>query len=501
MNKFICLHGHFYQPPRENPWTGQIEAQPSANPFHDWNERVTSECYSPNGGSKVIKGETGEEKIINNYSQISFNFGPTLLNWLKDNHFQTYNNILAADEESRKNFGGFGSAIAQGYHHVILPLANERDKRTQIIWGIEDFKYHFKREPKGMWLPETAVDMQTLEMLAEHGIKYTILSPNQAKSFRPVGGGHWTGLIDSKIDTSVGYLCRLASKREINLFFYNGNLAHEVAFGKLLKKSEKFALRLIGSLDEANKGELIHFATDGETYGHHHKFGNMALSYMINYVKDHQLARFTNYEEYLSQNPAAYEVKINENTSWSCSHGVERWRADCGCKLNTEAVTSQQWREYLREALDWLRDEIAPKFEETLARHFDDPWAIRNEYVHLMMGDHSKSPQEFLNQFSKDNLNCEQVLIIMKYLEVQKLAMMMFTSCGWFFDDISGIETVQILQYASKAIMLHYQLTGQALEEIFLEKLSLAESNAPEFENGKHVYEELVKSKIPPSYY
>jgi len=331
MDLFICIHGHFYQPPRENPWLEEVEQQDSAYPYHDWNERITAECYAPNIASRILDNEERIIDIVNNYSNISFNFGPTLLSWLERHKSEVYQSIIKADKESQKKFSGHGSALAQVYNHMIMPLANTTDKRTQIIWGIKDFKYRFGRKPEGMWLAETAVDLETLDIMAELGIKFTILAPHQAHRIRKIGSNDWQDVSNQKIDTKQPYLCQLLSGRSIALFFYDGPISHDVSFVNLLDNGEDFANRLLSTFSENQYPQIVNIATDGETYGHHHKYGEMALTYCLHYIESNNLARITIYGEYLDKFPPLYEVELYENSSWSCSHGVERWKGNCGC--------------------------------------------------------------------------------------------------------------------------------------------------------------------------
>ncbi|MGH9357560.1 MAG: DUF3536 domain-containing protein, partial [Terriglobia bacterium] len=376
---YICIHGHFYQPPRENPWLEAIELQESAHPYHDWNERVNAECYARNAASRFLDEEGRIVRIVSNYSSMSFNFGPTLLRWIEEQHPGLYHLILAADEESRQRFSSHGSALAQAYNHVIMPLANERDQYTQAWWGIRDFEHRFRRKPEGMWLPETAVNLATLETLAALGIKFTILSPQQARRVRKIGGHSWKDVTGGRIDPTMVYLLRLPSGKKINLFFYDGPIAKAVAFEGLLDNGEEFAQRLLGAFSEETRPwpELVHIATDGETYGHHHRYGEMALSYALDYIESRKLAEITNYGEYLERHPPTHVVEITENTSWSCIHGVERWRSNCGCNSGGRPGWNQEWRGPLREALNWLRENLAPRFEAKASSFLKDPWAAR----------------------------------------------------------------------------------------------------------------------------
>lgn len=489
MKKNICIHGHFYQPPRENAWLEVIEVQDSAHPYHDWNERITAECYAPNAASRILNGKSVIKNIINNYSKISFNYGPTLLSWMQNNDPATYRAIIEADRESRKHFGGHGSAMAQVYNHMIMPLANDRDKETQIIWGIRDFEFRFNRKPEGMWLAETAVDIKSLELLAKHEIKFTILAPRQAKAIRKTGAAAWTEVNTESIDTRRPYDCILPSGKKIVLFFYDGDIAQGVAFNGLLNDGSKFAHRLLDSLDnDSEEPQLGHIATDGETYGHHHKHGEMALAYCLDYIGHHEKSRLTNYAEFLANFSPTYEAQIHENSSWSCVHGVERWRADCGCNSG-KPNCHQKWRKPLRESLDWLRDELAKIYEKEASAILTDPWKAREDYINVILNRNEDTIKAFLKRHCKVDVEQNRVFRLM---EVQRNAMLMYTSCGWFFDEISGIETVQILQYACRAMQLVSQTSDVDLEAEFLSQLELAPSNISNLENGAGVYQKYV---------
>jgi len=494
MKRYICIHGHFYQPPRENPWTGVVEQQETAAPFHDWNERIMSECYEPNAHTRILNNYSQPIQDVSNYDRMSFNFGPTLLSWMERSAPQVYQSVLESDQKSLKRFSGHGAAIAQAYNHMIMPLANDRDKQTQVVWGIKDFQYRFGRKPEGMWLPETAVDIKTLEILAEHGIAFTILSPAQAEKIRQIGVHEWIDVSEGTVDTQLPYLCRLPSGKSISVFFYNGHIANEVAFGGLLDNGVDLANRLVEEYPEHQKiPRLVHIANDGETYGHHHAYGNMALAYMLYYIEMNHLATITVYGEFLANNPPTHEVQIIEDTSWSCFHGVERWKAHCGCRLDAEANSSQEWREHLRTALDWLRDRLALLYEQSMASFYNDPWQVRNDYITAVLDRSEANLSEVLWAPALRNLSGEDKTKIINLLEMQRYAMLMYTSCGWFFDDVSGIETVQILRYAARAIQLAKEMHGDDPEEEFLTRLALAVSNIPDMGNGKMIYHRFVK--------
>ncbi len=494
MQKYVCIHGHFYQPPRENPWLETVELQDSAAPFHDWNERITSECYGRNTAARIFDGEGRIESIVNNYSRISFNFGPTLLTWLKDTMPWVHDAIVQADQQSQKNFSGHGSAIAQNYNHMIMPLANTRDKQTQVIWGIRDFESRFGRKPEGMWLAETAADTPSLEVLAEHGIKFTILSPFQASQMRKIGGKNWEDVNGARIDPARPYLTKLPSGKSITLFFYDAPVSQAVAFEKLLDSGEKFAGRIVGAFSEQrNWDQLIHIGTDGESYGHHHRWGEMALAYALRHIESNQLAKLTNYGEYLEKYPPAQEVKIHEGSAWSCSHGVGRWKENCGCNSGGHGDWNQNWRSPLRNALDWLRDQLAPAFEQKGKELLKDPWNARNDYISVILNRSEENVETFLARHANRALSAEEKVIVLKLMEMQRHAMLMYTSCGWFFDELSGLETVQVIQYAARTIQLAQDLLGKDFETEFLNLLEHAKSNIPENKDGRAIYQKFVK--------
>ena len=493
-DRYICIHGHFYQPPRENPWLEAIEIQDSAYPYHDWNERISAECYGPNASSRILDGEGRIQKIVNNYSRISFNIGPTLLRWIEAKAPDVYRAILTADQESQKNYSGHGSAMAQAHNHIIMPLANSRDKETQVIWGIRDFQNRFGRKPEGMWLPETAVDIESLDILAQHGIKYTVLSPYQAWRVRPVGARNWRDASGGRIDPSVAYRVRLRYGRWINVFFYDGPISRGVAFEGLLASGEKFAERLLGVFSENREApQLVHIATDGETYGHHHPYGDMALAYALEYIEANDSVKLTNYGEFLEKHPPLHEAKIFEQSSWSCPHGVERWRSDCGCNSGGHEEWNQQWRAPLREALDWLRDTVNTNFARDAKSLFKDPWEARNNYIDVILDRSRESIQRFFESNAVHPLNEEGSTRALKLMELQRHLMLMYTSCGWFFDELSGIETVQVIQYAGRAIQLAEEIFKQPLEDRFIELLEKAKSNVPSHKDGAAIFEKFVR--------
>lgn len=487
--KYICIHGHFYQPPRENAWLEVIEVQESAAPFHDWNERINYECYAPNAAARILDKDNYIINIINNYAWISFNFGPTLLSWMAQADPDTYRAIQQADRRSMEHFGGHGSAMAQAYNHLIMPLANARDRETQTIWGKRDFMHRFGRAPEGMWLPETAVDTATLEVLAEHGIRFTVLAPRQARAWRRIGDTQW---IDGGVDTRRPYLYRLPSGKTITLFFYDGEVAQEVAFKGLLNSGKGYAHRLRTRFGDSPDPQLVHVATDGESYGHHHRYGEMALADCIDTLRQMPDVQLTNYAAFLAQHPPTHEVQIHENSSWSCVHGVERWRSDCGCHTGGLPGWNQAWRAPLRETLDWLRDELIPIFEQYGGRYLKDPWAARNDYIDVILDRSQENVDAFLRKHGKKGVEWtpEARTTVLRLMEMQRHAQLMYTSCGWFFNEISGLETNQILQYANRAIEYAWTVSGRELHPEFEARLEKAPSNV--YDNGAVAYRRYV---------
>jgi alpha-amylase/alpha-mannosidase (GH57 family) len=504
---FVTIHGHFYQPPRENAWLEAIETEESAHPFHDWNERITFECYRPNGWARIIDGKGKILHILNNYSSISFNFGPTLLSWLEQKVPSVYQRVIQADREGLKRFG-HGNAMAQVYNHIIMPLANGRDRETQVVWGIADFEKRFHRRPEAMWLPETAANYLTLLDLVKHGMKYLILSPFQALRVRPFGGKKWTDVSHGKVDSTQPYRCFIKDRsgkklfeQFIDIFFYDGMISREVSFGDLLRDGSLFCDQLVKAYQpEKKKPQLIHIATDGETYGHHKKFGDMALAYSLEDGLSSRGFEVINYGAFLKRFPPVLEVEIDEGpkgegTSWSCSHGVGRWKEDCGCSTGAKPGWNQKWRKPLREALDLLRDEVGIIFEREGEKVFKDVWAARNGYIEVILDRSPERIKDFFERYGVSSLSREGRVKGLKLLEMERHALLMYTSCGWFFADLSGLETVQILHYAARVIQLAEELSGQKIEEEFIKKLSEGKSNLTEMGDGSQIYEHLVKPR------
>ncbi len=498
--KYLVVHGHFYQPPRENPWIEEIEIQQSAAPFHDWNQRINHECYQPNSMARIFDERNKIVDVISNFELMSFNFGPSLLSWLEKYDPYTYNKIIQADRKSRQLFSGHGNAIAQGYNHMIMPLANQRDRLTQIRWGVADFKHRFGRDPEAMWLPETAVDHHTLYDLINEGLKFVILAPGQARAIRRLERQEWHEVLDDNIDTTCPYRYFVpdAPKKHIDIFFFQAELSGKISFGNALQNADVL-LNLINEVYSPNQEfpQLVNIATDGETFGHHRKFGDLALAYALKIKAAQEGVTVTNYAEYLEKHPPKFEVDIKlgpkgAGTSWSCMHGVERWRSACGCHTGGPSEWKQTWRKPLREALDTVRDRLALIFEQEASKYLRDIWAARDAYIRVVV---DRSPQNinvYLADYQTHDLHPAERILALKLMEMQRQAMLMYTSCGWFFSELSGIETVQIISYAARAIQLAQEFTSEDIEGLFLKMLAKAPSNIPRFLNGRGIYTRLV---------
>jgi len=501
---YVTVHGHFYQPPRENPYLDAIERQPSATPFHDWNERIHWECYRPNAFARVLNDHGEVVGIVNNYEYMSFNIGPTLMSWLKRYDVEVYQRILEADTKSSQRLNGHGNAIAQVYNHIILPLANERDKYTQIRWGKEDFRSRFGRDPEGMWLAETAVDYATLEALVAEKIKFIILAPSQAQRCRPCPTeddphSQWHEVGGNQIDPTRPYRCYLDSQEigkksqaYIDIFFYDGPISRDMGFSDVVYNSHHFAGRVGAAIrGDHRQSQLISVATDGETFGHHKKGTEKTLAYAFIGEFPRHGWTVTNYAHYLSLNPPSWEVQLKPVTAWSCAHGVDRWQDDCGCG-GEGGVWHQKWRRPLRNALNWLRDQLIDVYEKHGSVLFRDPWQARDEYIHVMSDRSHANVSRFLSRHQTHELNAGEQVEALRLLEMQRHSLLMFTSCGWFFEEISRPEGTQILRYAARALELAGDVSGVQLEKGFLKRLILAPSNVEEFKHGADIYHKLV---------
>lgn len=503
---YVTVHGHFYQPPRENPYLDAIERQPSATPFHDWNERILHECYRPNAFARILNDRGEAVEIVNNYEYFSFNIGPTLMSWLERHDVEVYQRILEADRKSCERLNGHGNAISQVYNHIILPLANQRDKQTQIRWGIEDFRSRFGRDPEGMWLAETAVDYPTLAALVAEGIKFIILAPSQAQRCRSLPSAadlapEWHEVGGCQIDPTRPYRCYLKAATEstdldstpfIDIFFYDGPISRDMGFDDAtLSSSFHFASRLGQAIrGDHRPAQLIGVATDGETFGHHKGGTEKCLAYAFVQEFPQRGWTVTNFAHYLAISPPTWEVELKPVTAWSCSHGVDRWQDDCGC--GGGGGWHQKWRRPLRQALDWLRDRLITLYDEAGRQLFQDPWQARDAYIQVIRDRSPATVHQFLAAHQSHPLTEEEQVDALRLLELQRHALLMYTSCGWFFEELSRPEGVQILRYAARAIELAGDVTGIQLEPEFIQRLELAPSNVDSFKHGAEVYRQLV---------
>lgn len=495
---YITIHGHFYQPPRENPYLNAIERQPSAQPFHDWNERIYYECYRPNAFARILNDRGEVIDIVNNFEYLSFNIGPTLFSWLERYDLEVYQRIIEADRLSCVRLNGHGNAIAQVYNHIIMPLANYRDKLTQIRWGKADFQRRFGREPEGMWLAETAIDYETVAALIEEGIRFTILAPSQAQRCRPMlaeGEAEWQEVSGGQIDPTRPYRCYLPGqdRKYLDIFFYDGPISRDLSFSDLLTSSQFLA----GRLGQAVRGDhrpsqIIAVATDGETFGHHKRGGERALAYAFKVEFPQRGWIVTNFAHYLSLFPPTWEVELKPVTAWSCAHGVDRWQENCGC--GGGGNWHQHWRRPLRNSLNWLRDELLKIYQTLGSNLLQDVWAARDAYIDLIHDRSAEAIRGFFEQHQHHPLSQGERIDALRLLEMQHHALLMFTSCGWFFDELSRPEGVQLLRYAARAMELAGDVAGVHLETEFIRQLKAAPSNVPQFGDGATVYQQLVKT-------
>ncbi len=501
-NKFFALHAHFYQPPRENPWTGKIDPQPSAWPYHDWNSRIARECYLPNACARVNDASGRVLELANNYLHLNFNFGPTLFSWLEKNYPFYYNKIIQAARQSREATG-HSNAIAQAYNHMIMPLASFQDQLTQALWGVKDFEHRFGFKPEAMWLPETAASDDTLRLMVDLGMKYVILSPYQAEKIKAHDSHTWEDVSLGNFDTTRPYAWHdtlpdgtKAKNRSLALFFYDGPLSKAAAFEDLTRDSSVFADRVEACYRHGHHGrQLVSMAVDGETFGHHHKFGDMTLAHaFLHELKKRGIAT-VNFAQYLEDNPPQWEARIKtgpdkEGTAWSCAHGVRRWKGGCDC--GREDGFSLNWRLPLRAGLNTLRDAAADIYAAEASKFFRAPWEARNEYVSLLLDHSKKNAGAFFDRQALRPLERTEKARALELLEMQKNAMFMFTSCGWFFSDISRIETVQNLRYAARAAETMRDLGFENAERGFLSLLEMAHSNYPDADTGLALYQKII---------
>ncbi len=500
---YAVIHGHFYQPPRENPWLEIIERQRPAAPFHDWNERITAECYMPNTVSRILNPTGQIDGIVNNFEHISFNIGPTLFAWLERHSPATYAKIIAADYASRSRNNGHGNALAQAFSHMILPLASDSDLETQLIWGIEDFKRRFERPPEGMWLPETAASNRVMAALVRHRIAFTILAPSQAAAVRPIGETNWTDVSKGGLDPRrpYRYFIRDAkgrpSDRHIDIFFFDEPVSRAMSFEHLLTDAGLFADALVAAAGGAEGAGFVNVATDGETFGHHEPFADMCLAFFFDEEAAARGIRPVNHAHYLEIAPVTWEVDIkpgpnSEGTAWSCSHGTGRWQRDCGCATGGPPWWRQTWRAPLRKAFDRLRLKLDAVFSEQAGAFLKDPTAARNDYISVVLDRREETVAAFISRNASRPLEGDDRMKLIRLMESQRHAMYMYTSCGWFFAEIAGLEAVQNMRYAAMAIEMLDGFTEEPLMQDLLDDLAQAPSNVPEMKDGRNVFRRLV---------
>ena len=529
---YVCIHGHFYQPPREHPALDVVSRQPGAAPFHDWNERILHESYRPNAFARILNDKGEVTQIVNNFEHISFNIGPTLMSWLERHDLPTYQRILAADKKSCDRANGHGNAIAQVYNHIILPLANRRDKVTQVRWGIADFQKRFGRDPEGMWLAETAVDAETLEVLVDEGIRFIVLAPSQAARCRRFGLTEgfdvWRDVDQGEIDPTQPYRCFISERSNgrnyIDIFFYDGPISGDIGFDTTLSSAQGFSERVAqavrpladnesddwpshfgfevsgGPVVKRRQSQIISVATDGETFGHHRAGAEKTLAYAVTQDFPARGWQVTSYAHYLEICPPTWEVQLKPVTAWSCSHGVGRWHLDCGCGGGGE--WHQQWRAPLRTALNGLRDRLGKLYQHAAAKLLRDPWAARNDYIEVISDRTQASRKQFFARHQTHPLSSAEQVDALRLLEMQRHTLLMYTSCGWFFEEISRPEGTQILRYAARAIemaeavssrLIPKSINVEKLESSFVRQLAQAPSNVSLFKTGAGVYQHQVK--------
>ncbi|KAF0125227.1 MAG: glycoside hydrolase family protein [Elusimicrobia bacterium] len=502
--RYFAVHSHFYQPPRENPWTGAITPQPSAAPYRDWNRRIARECYLPNLFARVMDSKGRVLEFVNNYDYMSFNFGPTLAVWLEKEYPFYYRRMIDTARRHREKHGA-PNAIAQVYNHAIMPLASFNDQLTQMAWGLADFEYRFGFRAEAIWLAETACSRDTLRLLIDHGMKYVILSPYQAEKVRAPGAAVWTNISGGAVDPKRPYVWYDKSpdgiqmkNRSIAVFFYDGNLSKAVAFEGALKDSGSFAARVESCFSGPEPDQLVSVAVDGETFGHHHKFGDLTLAHAFRHELPARGIQPITFARYLQLHPPSWEAEIQagpdgEGTAWSCAHGVRRWKGGCDC--GKEGLFQLAWRLPLRAALNWLRDAALEVYKEEGPGYFKDIWAARNAYISVILDQGAAAAGAFLREHAARELSPEERAKAFRLLEMQRNSQLMFTSCGWFFSDISRVETVQNLKYAARTAELAAEFGFRGVDKGLASLLEMAPSNFTDYENGKTVYEQLAKSE------
>ena len=501
----LVIHGHFYQPPRENPWTDELEREPSAHPARNWNERILAECYRANAFARLYAHRDGIEAFVNNYAHLSFNVGPTLARWIERVDKTTLDRMRAGDEQQRRHLGA-GGAMAQVWGHPIAPLLTPRDRRTQILWGLSDFRHRFRRTATGMWLPETAADPPTLDALIDAGLTYTILAPEQIAAVRKPGGS-WTNVTRDELDTGRAYrfLHSDGSGRSLALCVFDGPVSRDLAFGEVTRDSHAFLSKMAHAAERSSVDgpRLVLAASDGELYGHHKKFADLTLAHAVTKRAAEIGITVTNLETFLKQNPATWEAELargpqGEGTAWSCAHGLGRWQRHCGCAMGPpDSGWTQAWRGPLRAALDAVRDRAAAFYADNAGETFEDPWAARDVYGELI----DAAPEKRIEHLSRACRRPERLTRpgasarVLTLLEMQRACLLMYASCGWFFDDVAGVESTLVIRQAAHALDLWKELGGRPPTELFLERLAEAQSNVPGAGTGADVFRRVRRHR------
>ncbi len=495
----LLVHGHFYQPPRENPWTGQIDPQLSASPWENWNFRIADECYLPMARSRIYNHDGQVSDLYNNYAHTSFNFGPTLLSWLEQYHPELLRHLQDATHFDRT------FAMAQVYSHLILPLADARDRHTQIIWGLREFQHRFGFTPPGMWLSECGIDPETVRALIDHHVKFVILSPHQASRARPFGSFDWRDVSMGAVDSRRAYRLfdidgggRTHFDRYLDVLFYTPGLNIKVSFDHLLSRPDDLKRELENCYrPDWSEAQLVSIVTDGEIYGHHEKKGEEALSRLFQDIAPALGLKVVSAYEFIRDHPPGWEVKLwngedKRGTSWSCQHGVGRWFRDCGCKPPCPPSWNQAWRGPLRETLDTVRDRVRRVSHRELAKLIRDADDAVNDYVGIVLKPSLEERRNFVKRHAGKELDATETECLWAMLEARHNAMLMYTSCGWFFDELSGLEPVQNLRYALRAAELVQPWHDEDLAALIENTLANAKSNLEYWRDGGKVFRELV---------
>jgi alpha-amylase/alpha-mannosidase (GH57 family) len=502
----LVVHGHFYQPPRDNPWTDEMPREPSAAPFHDWNARINAECYRANAYARIYGSDDRVRAMVNNYGRLSFNFGPTLARWIARHDPRTMAQVRAGDAEQVRRLG-HGGAMAQVWAHPIAPLLSPRDRRTQIRWGLQDFRRRFGREAEGMWLPETAADPATLEALIDAGVRFTILAPEQIAAVRAPGEAAWTTVDRDSLDTGRAYRWVAGDGRSITVAIFDGPLSRELAFGNAVRDAHTYLHRIRESAERSKvtaTPPLVLAASDGELYGHHKKFADLTLAYATAVEAEPAGFQVTNLAAFLAEHPAVWEAELakgshGEGTAWSCAHGLGRWRRHCGCAFRDG--WSQAWRAPLRDALDLLRDRTAALFDDLGAGLFADPWGARDAYGEVI-DDDPGTREALLRSLGQPALAAgERAAVARAHLlmEMQRSALAMYASCGWFFDDVAGLESALVLRLGAHVLDLWRAVGQLPPTDDVLDVLAMAKSNDARQETGADVMRRVARERVTPA--